>query len=421
MNFSTFGARFSGRSGTRELMDDLGAVARDPGRWINLGGGNPSAIPALQTLFGDAIAAIGAQRGWPALYGGYDGPQGYQPFLEALVDLLNAHCGWQLTPRHVMTTQGSQASFFMLFNLFGGTGADGRLRRVLLPQSPEYIGYAQSGFEDGLLTSCRSRIETVGTHGFRYHVDFEALRLDDDVAALCLSRPSNPTGKLAADTEMARLSALARERGLPFIVDGAYGLPFPGIVFAPATVAFDEHTVLCFSLSKLGLPGARTGIVIAAPPIIDALVGMNAMLSLAPNPFGARIACEIMRTQDLVTLSREFVQPHYAARSRLAQDIAARALAGLPYRLHASEGAIFLWLWFPGLPVSTDLIYARLRERGVLVIPGSHFGPGLDVPWPHLAECMRMSYAQQEAVLEAGFAAIADEIGAAYASGRTSP
>ncbi|MGE3773273.1 MAG: valine--pyruvate transaminase [Gammaproteobacteria bacterium] len=415
MNFSTFGARFSGRSGTRDLMDDLGAVACDPARWINLGGGNPSAIPALQALFDEAIATIGARRGWAALYAGYDSPQGYRPFLDALVDLLNAHFDWRLTPRHVMTTPGSQASFFMLFNLFGGTWPDGRRRRVLLPQSPEYIGYAQSSFEDGVLASCRSRIETCGEHGFRYRVDFDALRMDDDVAALCISRPSNPTGKLAADAEMTELAALARARDLPFIVDGAYGLPFPGIAFAPATVSFDANTVLCLSLSKLGLPGVRTGIVIAAPPIVDALVGMNAMLNLAPNPFGARVVCELMREHDLVTLSRELVQPHYAARSRLAQAIAARALDGLPYRLHASEGAIFLWLWFPGLPVSTMRVYTRLRERGVLVIPGAHFGPGLAAPWPHLDECLRVSYAQPEAALEAGFTALAEEIRAAYA------
>lgn len=415
MKFSTFGDRFSGRSGTRELMDDLGAVAREPGRWINLGGGNPSPIPAMSALFDEALSAIGTQGAWPALYGGYDSPQGYELFLTALVELLNARYGWQLSTRQVMTTPGSQASFFMLFNLFAGRDRDGRPRRVLLPQAPEYIGYAQSGIDDNLLRACRSRIETCGEHGFRYHVDFDVLSVNDEVAALCLSRPSNPTGKLATDAEMARLSALARARDVPFIIDGAYGLPFPAIAFTPATVSFDEHTVLCLSLSKLGLPGLRTGIVIAAPAVIDALVGMSAMLNLAPNPIGARIVYEVMQRHDLVTLAQTVVQPHYAARSQLAQAIAARALDGLPYRLHVSEGAIFLWLWLPGLPISASTLYARLRARGVLVIPGTHFGPGLAQPWPHLAECLRVSYAQPEEKLQAGFAAIAEEVRAAFA------
>lgn len=416
MDFSSFGRRFSAPSGTRALMDDLGAVARQPRDWINLGGGNPSVIDSLQGLFDEALANIGTRGDWSALYGAYDGPQGYQPFLEALVDLLNAHYGWRLTPRHVLTTSGSQASFFMLFNLFGGMWPDGRRRVVLLPQSPEYIGYAQSGFEDGTLRACRSRVTLGGEHEFRYAIDFTALDCGEEISALCVSRPSNPTGRFASDAEMAQLAEYARARGVPLIVDGAYGLPFPGIVFTPATVDFDADTILCLSLSKLGLPGMRTGIVIAAPPIIEALVGMNAMLNLAPNPCGARLAFELMRSHDLITLAREVVQPHYAARSRVALEIARDALDGLPYRVHASEGAIFLWLWFPDLPVPMTRIYARLRERRVLVIPGTYFGPGLMAPWPHLDECVRVSYAQPEEVLTAGFAALAVEVEAAYAA-----
>lgn len=70
MNFSTFGARFSGRSGARDRMDDPGAVARDPSRWSNLGDGNPRAVPALQALFDEATGTIGARSGWASLYGG---------------------------------------------------------------------------------------------------------------------------------------------------------------------------------------------------------------------------------------------------------------------------------------------------------------------------------------------------------------
>ena len=416
MRFSAFGARFSGRSGTRDLMDDLGAVAREPGRWINLGGGNPSVIPALQPIFDEALADISARGDWASLLGGYDSPQGYQPFIEALADYLNGRFGWGLSPQHIMLTPGSQASFFMLFNLFAGPDDAGRMQRVMLPQSPEYIGYSQSGLTPGQLASCRSHIELVGERQFRYHIDFDALPRED-IAAICISRPSNPTGKLAPDDEMARLAALSRAHDVPLIVDSAYGLPFPGIVFVPAALIRDDNTVLCLSLSKLGLPGARTGIVIAHPDIINALTGISAMLTLASNPLGARLGLAVMRKHDLVTLGQDIVRPHYAERSRLAQTIAAKALEGLPWRMHVSEGAIFLWLWFPGLPVSADVLYERLKARGVLVIPGGYFAPGLPAPWPHLGECLRVSYAQQESVLETGFAAIAAEVKAAY-SGR---
>jgi valine--pyruvate aminotransferase len=415
MKFSAFGQRFSRRTGTRELMDDLGAVAADRSRWINLGGGNPSVIPSLQPLFVEALGGLDAQADWLPLLNAYDSPQGHRPFLEALAVWCNERLGWRIGAENLLVTPGSQASFFMLFNLFGGPDGHGGQRRILLPQCPEYIGYSESWMAPGQLASCPSRIELAGERQFRYEIDFDSLPLDERVAALCLSRPSNPTGKFASDAELERLAALARARDLPLIIDAAYGLPFPGIVFEKAVQGRAPGQILCLSLSKLGLPGARTGIVVADTPVIDALVGMNAMMSLAPNPLGARLALELMRRHDLSTLAETHVRAHYAERSRAALDICADALQGLPWRVHRSEGAIFLWLWFPGLPVPTSLLYERLKARGVLVIPGSHFGPGLAQEWPHLAECIRVSYAQPDAVLSAGFAAIADELRAAWA------
>ena len=42
----------------------------------------------------------------------------------------------------------------------------------------------------------------------------------------------------------------------------------------PVTPAWDENMILTMSLSKIGLPGTRTGIVIARPEIIRAVVRM---------------------------------------------------------------------------------------------------------------------------------------------------
>jgi valine--pyruvate aminotransferase len=60
--------------------------------------------------------------------------------------------------------------------------------------------------------------------------------------------------------------------------------------------------------------------------------------------------------------------------------------------IHKPEGAIFLWLWFKDLPITTELLYQRLKKRGVLMVPGDYFFPGLDKPWPHTHQCMRMNY-----------------------------
>lgn len=90
---------------------------------------------------------------------------------------------------------------------------------------------------------------------------------------------------------------------------------------------------------------------------------------------------------------------------------------GLPYRIHKPEGAFFLWLWLEGLPVSSQVLYQRLKKLGVLVVPGHYCFFGLEDPWPHRDECIRVSYVQDEASVRRGVAIIADEVRRIYEQG----
>ena len=44
------------------------------------------------------------------------------------------------------------------------------------------------------------------------------------------------------------------------------------------------------------------------------------------------------------------------------------------------------------LPITTEVLYQRLKKRGVLMVPGHYFFPGLEHDWPHTHQCMRMNY-----------------------------
>ncbi len=95
------------------------------------------------------------------------------------------------------------------------------------------------------------------------------MEVTGETGAICVSRPTNPpTGNVITDEELARLEELARQNDIPLIVDGAYGTPFPSLLFVDAQPTWNEQIILCLSLSKLGLPAARTGIVIAEASII---------------------------------------------------------------------------------------------------------------------------------------------------------
>ena len=118
------------------------------------------------------------------------------------------------------------------------------------------------------------------------------------------------------------------------------------------------------SLSKLGLPGVRTGIIVAREDIIQAYSNANTVVSLACGNLGPTIARELFRTGEILSLSRQLIGPFYQQRAEQAVSLFRVALGDLPYRIHRPEGAIFLWLWFDGLPISSQELYERLKARG---------------------------------------------------------
>ena len=412
---SNFGRRLGGHTGIKELMDDLGeALAVNPGL-LMMGGGNPARIPAMEEVWRHRMADLMARGDlFDRMLANYDQPRGQPEFIAALAECLNRRFGWGLTPKNICVTNGSQNSFFFLFNMLAGEHETGH-KKILLPLSPEYIGYADQGIDPGLFRSFKPRIAQLDEHTFKYGIDFDALRVSDDVAAICVSRPTNPTGNVLMDAEMRRLSDLAKQKGIFLIVDNAYGAPFPDIIFTDAEPFWEPHVILTLSLSKLGLPGTRNGIVIAREDVIEALSAVNAVVSLANGNLGQTLVAPFLRDDSLLRLSREVIRPFYERKSRQAIGWMNAALEGLPFRLHASEGALFLWLWLEGLPISSLELYRRLKRQNLVVVSGHYFFYALPGEWPHKHECLRLTYSQSERVVQEGIGILSDVVRRAYA------
>ena len=416
MEFSLFGSKMGCSSGIGELMKDLSAGISRSDTYM-LGGGNPAHIHAVQQAFRrSAVDLLGDGDAFEKAVGEYDPPQGNPRFVTALCGLFNREYGWNLAPENVALTNGSQSAFYILFNLLAGRFADGRRKKVLLPLSPEYIGYADLGLEEGLFVSNKPKLEFINDDLFKYHIDFDTLVLDESIGAICVSRPTNPTGNVLTDEEIIRLDGLARRHNIPLILDNAYGLPFPGILFTEAEPFWNENTIVCMSLSKLGLPSVRTGIVIACREVIEAVTEINAVMSLSPGGIGAALAVKLIESGSILSLSREVVCPYYNQKRIRAIEQIIKGLTGLPYAVHKPEGAFFLWLWLRDLPVSSEVMYQRLKQQGVLVVPGHCFFPGLAGDWPRKHQCLRISYAMDDRVVEKGLQIACEEIRKAYQS-----
>ncbi len=416
MKVSKFGERFTSGAGILTLMDDLGnALATGGDEMIMMGGGNPGHVPGFQEVIQKRLQALAADTdSFKKLIGVYDPPQGEKDFVDVLAGLLSREYGWDVGPENICLTNGSQAGFFLLFNLFGGESADGELRQIRLPLAPEYIGYADLGASDSFFVSTRPRIELLEDNLFKYHVDFDNLNIGSETGAICVSRPTNPTGNVLTDDEIAALDVLARKHDVPLILDNAYGVPFPGIIYTDAKPVWNENTIVCLSLSKLGLPAARTGIIVAREEVVKAVSGMNAIMNLATGSFGAMLDHEMVASGQVLRLSQEVIKPFYQHKMEKAVAHFHKELQGTSYRIHKPEGAMFLWLWFEDLPITSHELYQRLKARNVLVVSGHFFFPGLDSSWKHCNECIRVTYSQDEEQVAKGVKIIAEEVKKAY-------
>ncbi len=411
MKRSLTGTRFTSQSGILQLMDDLGKALSGTRKKYMLGGGNPALLPEVASIWRKEMSALlEDEQRFDRAVGRYDTPQGRPAFLKSVANMLNREFDWNLTEEHIAVTNGSQSAFFILFNLLAGPGEDGTNRKILFPLMPEYIGYADQAIRPTDFIAYLPRIEQIDAHTYKYHIDFDALEITDDIAAICVSRPTNPTGNVLTDDEVARLDNLARAHDIPLIVDNAYGTPFPDIIFTDAKPTWNENVILSMSLSKIGLPAMRTGILVATPEIIRTIGAMNAVLSLANGVMGQVLTERLFESGEILRLSRDIIRPFYRRKRDHALACVERSCADrFPWSVHKPEGSLFLWLWFPDLPGTTVDLYDRLKDRDVVVVPGKYFSFGREEHWQHTDECIRINYAMDDDDVERGIEIIAEE------------
>ncbi|TEW52131.1 valine--pyruvate transaminase [Psychromonas algicola] len=416
MPYSIFGNKFTQHSGITELMDDLNEGVKGGEELLMLGGGNPASIPHIEARLTELMQELLDQGKLVDTLANYDGPKGKDTFAIAIAELFNELYGWELTSDNVMLTNGSQNAFFYLFNLLAGNFNDGKKKKILFPLAPEYIGYADASVSEDAFVAVRPKITELENQMFKYNVDFDALTITDEIGAICVSRPTNPTGNVLTDDEIEKLDVLAKANNIPLIIDNAYGTPFPNIIFEDVKPHYNDNTILCLSLSKFGLPGARCGIVIANTHIIKAMANLSGIMALSPGGIGPEIVLPLVKNKEIIELSDKVIKPFYQQKSQIAINLLLSKINNKNFRIHKAEGALFLWLWFKELPITSNELYKILKEKGLIVVSGHYFFPGLDQDWQHKNECIRLNYAQDSEVVEKGISILADTINELYSA-----
>lgn len=418
-----FGDRMTHMSGVRAIMKDIIETLRTGSgqEFINLSAGNPVILPEVEQLWRDYTADLLSSSEYGEVVCRYGASQGYQPLIDAVVEDFNQRYGLNLTERNILITPGSQSLYFLAANALGGYNAEGKLKQIVLPLSPDYTGYGGVTLIPEALKAYKPTIERFDAqHRFKYRPDFSQLEINEQTGFVLFSRPCNPTGNVLTDEEVKKIAALAADWNVPVLVDSAYADPFPALNFAPMTPIFGDNILHCISLSKAGLPGERIGIAIGPEAIIEVLEAFQTNLCIHSSRYGQAIAARAIRSGTLADISARVIRPYYQAKFAVLESALDEAMPQhLPWYLHRGEGAIFAWLWLEDLPITDWELYQALKQVGVIPVPGSAFFPGLQEDWAHTRQCLRLSLTATDEELTTAMQRLATVVDQVYRSAQS--
>lgn len=414
---SQFGAQMSHLSGVRAIMKDIIETLRagKGQEFINLSAGNPVILPQVEALWRRYTEELLASPEYGEVVCRYGSSQGYQPLIDTIVKDFNQRYGLNLSDRNILITPGSQIIYFYAANAFGGYTPSGELKKIILPLSPEYTGYKNVSLSPEGLIAYKPNLDIdANNHSFKYRPDFSQLKFGEDVGCVIFSRPCNPTGNVLTAEEVKKIAALAEPYDIPVLVDSAYAPPFPALNYTEMTPLFGGNIIHCMSLSKAGLPGERIGIAIGDEKVIQVLESFQTNMCIHSSRYGQAIAAKAIASGELADVSSSVIRPYYQSKFTVVENTLNTAMAqDLPWFLHRGEGAIFAWLWLKDLPITDWEFYQKLKQVGVIVVPGSSFFPGLQEEWPHKHQCLRISLTATDAEIETGMqrlAKVAEEV-----------
>ncbi|NEO45971.1 MAG: valine--pyruvate transaminase [Moorea sp. SIO4A3] len=415
------GTQMSKLTGVRAIMKDIIETLRaGQGKdWINLSAGNPVILPEVEQLWRDCTAQLLASSEYGEVICRYGSSQGYQPLIDAIAKDFNQRYGLSLSDRHILITPGSQSIYFYAANAFGGYTSSGQLKQVVLPLSPEYTGYGGVSLTPEAVYAYKPTLEiNHEQHRFKYRPDFSQLKISQETGCVIVSRPCNPTGNVLTDEEVIKISEMAAPFNVPVLIDAAYAPPFPALNFTEMTPVFRDNIIHCLSLSKAGLPGERVGVAIGNPELISILQSFQTNLCIHSARYGQAIAAKAIASGALPEIATNVVRPHYQQKFVTLELTLDKFMPkDLPWFLHRGEGAIFAWLWLQDLPITDWELYQKLKQVGVIVVPGSTFFPGLREDWSHQQQCIRISLTASEEEIEMAMQRLATLVEEVYRMG----
>ncbi len=311
------------------------------------------------------------------------------PLAEGLPELRRSVAAWcgrrfgvDLDPEtELIPTYGSKEAIFLLAQLVVDRESD---RRLVVTTEPGYPvpdrGAAFAGAEV-------VQLPLLEMNGFLPDLDAVDREVWRHAAIVWINYPNNPTGAVAQLGFLGRLADLSREHGFLLASDEAYTELWFEEPPRSALEVRDRGNVAVFNtLSKRSsMTGYRSGFIAAGRDLIEALKQFRPSVGTAPQEFVQRASIVAWDDEEHVERTR---LAYRRKREALLPTLARKGV-----RLAGGAATMFLWLEVPGRGPA-EAFAARLLEHGLIVSPGTFFGPAGEGYWrlalvPTEAECRR--------------------------------
>ncbi|HJR64030.1 MAG TPA: pyridoxal phosphate-dependent aminotransferase [Gemmatimonadaceae bacterium] len=363
----------------------LAASLRAAGREIiELGVGEPD----FDTP--DFIRAA-AKRAIDTGVGHYTATEGILPLREAIVtDAAERYRGSdRIDARQVVVSTGSKQSLFNACFVLFGPGDE-----VLIP-TPSWTSY----FE--MVTLARATAVSVPGDPHRsLKVSAESLAAaaTSRTRGIMLNSPTNPTGAVYDEDELAAILELATERGWWLISDEIYRrLSYDGPAPSLLELAGErDRLVIVDGVAKAyAMTGWRIGWAIAPRPVAQAMVALQSHTTSNASAVSQYAALAALTEREASDRAVAAMVAEFDARRRELLDRVSSE-PRLPF-VHPA-GAFYLYLHVRGAYPSHEApgsAFAQhlLDRHGIAVVPGAAFGT---------PDWVRMSYAASRDTLRVG-------------------
>lgn len=270
-------------------------------------------------------------------------------------------CGVDIDPRRIVVAPGASGALQLVLGVLLNPGDQVLMADPGYPCNRHFVRLFEGqavGIPVGAAT--------------RYQLDARLVEehWQPRTVALMLASPANPTGTLIPGDELARISAVARERGAAVIADEIYH----GLVYdAPAEsiLRYDDNAFVVNSFSKyFNMTGWRVGWLVAPERFISAIERLAQNIFLAastPAQFAALAAFE-PQTAEILELRR------LAFKER--RDFLLPALRALGFEIPVTpQGAFYLYAGCERFTSDSHAFAIDLLEHaGVAITPGRDFG-----------------------------------------------